>query len=282
MALECPNCQESQVEVLGFTESAKTELRCALCDHAWLYHREPATPPRPVPLTYQQAHAAFPKAEDVTAEVRSRVASLKAEFLTKEPEPDPQAAAHWTRYQGVFSDAGLVSAPPDELKSFANTSTGAGIGNMSVFNRAWNEAGDEAAAEQLRGVLTYLLRGPADLALEDRLTKLIDPEDPAGMTGFRESLLTKVLCVMEPTRFLPILIYTSPKGGKREIARNVFGLELPAPEATSWTRGRLACWSNDLLVELVGDGFADLQHASQFLWWAKDLNAPATASEMGI
>ncbi len=90
------------------------------------------------------------------------------------------------------------------------------------------------------------------------------------MTGFRESLLTKVLCVMHPERFLPILIYTSKAGGKREIARAVYGLDLPRPEVTSWTRGRLACWSNDLLVGLLGDGFQDLQHASQFLWWAKD------------
>lgn len=69
--------------------------------------------------------------------------------------------------------------------------------------------------------------------------RLIDPLDDLGMTGFRESLLTKVLCVMSPQRFLPILIYTSPAGGKREIARAVFGLELPAPETTLRTRGRL-------------------------------------------
>lgn len=119
-------------------------------------------------------------------------------------------------------------------------------------------------------MVEYLLRGPADMALEDRLDALIDPQGPIGMTGFRESLLTKVLCVAEPSRFLPILVYTSDAGGKREIARSVFGLDLPAPERTSRTRGRLACWSNDLLVARLGEGFADLQHASQFLWWAKD------------
>lgn len=45
---------------------------------------------------------------------------------------------------------------------------------------------------------------------------------------------------------------------------------MPAPKATSWTQGRLIFWSNDLLIELVGAGFADNQHAAQFLWWAKD------------
>jgi hypothetical protein len=150
---------------------------------------------------------------------------------------------------------------------------------MSVFNKAWGEAGDQLAAEQFRRVVDYLLRGDDGLPIEDRLQRLIDPTDSVGMTGFRESMLTKVLCVMAPDRFLPILTYTSVNGGKREIARSVFGLDLPAPEATSWTKGRLACWSNDLLVDLLGDRFVDLQHASQFLWWAKDrtLSAEHTA-----
>ena len=50
------------------------------------------------------------------------------------------------------------------------------------------------------------------------------------MTGFKEALLTKVLCVMYPERFLSLLTYTSPRGdGKREIAR-AYGLEPPEPQ----------------------------------------------------
>ncbi len=90
------------------------------------------------------------------------------------------------------------------------------------------------------------------------------------MTGFRESLLTKVLCIVEPERFLPILIYSSEAGGKRQSAESVFGRSLPPAAKTSMTRGRLACWSNDLLVRAPGDGFVDLQHASSFLWRPKD------------
>ncbi len=36
------------------------------------------------------------------------------------------------------------------------------------------------------------------------------------------------------------------------------------------TPGRLVVWSNDLLLQMVGSDFPSLQHASQFLWWAKD------------
>lgn len=57
------------------------------------------------------------------------------------------------------------------------------------------------------------------MPVDDRLQELIDPHADLGMTGFRESLLTKVLCVVEPDRFLPILNYTSKAGGKREIAK---------------------------------------------------------------
>ncbi len=75
-------------------------------------------------------------------------------------------------------------------------------------------------------------------------------------------------CIPEPKRFLPIVKYTGA-AGKKEIAETVFGLRLPDPEATSFTIGRLIIWSNDLLMELVGDLGHNTQ-ASRFLWWAKD------------
>ncbi|KPI16136.1 hypothetical protein OV450_2467 [Actinobacteria bacterium OV450] len=61
------------------------------------------------------------------------------------------------------------------------------------------------------------------------------------MTGFKEALLTRVLCVTDPDRFLTILKYTTEAGGKREIARMVYGLELPSPESVNWTRGGSSC-----------------------------------------
>ena len=44
---------------------------------------------------------------------------------------------------------------------------------------------------------------------------------------------------------------------------------LPAAEKVAWTIGRLVVWSNDLLRSLVGNDIPDLQHAAQFLAWAK-------------
>ena len=142
-------------------------------------------------------------------------------------------------------------------------------GNMSVFNDAWNEVGSEPAASEVRQMIEYLLRGPQSVPLEERLTQLIEGTKPFGIRGFKEALLTKVLCVVFPDRYLTILKYTGT-AGKREIARSIWGLELPDPENVTWRIGRLVVWSNDLLLALIGDGFETQQHAAAFLWWAKD------------
>jgi hypothetical protein len=215
-----------------------------------------------------EARAVFDSSSAVQPEAQERFRALKDRFLVDQPETDPAVAPFWAKYKAIFSVGGLPDADPTDLKAFANSAIGAHPGNLSVFNKAWNQAGDVASAQRLRGVLDHLLRGPGEL--EDRLTTLIDPLDDRGMTGFRESLLTKVLCVVDDKRFLPILKYTTAAGGKREIAGAVFGVQLPAPEATSMTIGRLACWANDHMVQMIGDGFQDLQHAAEFLWWAKD------------
>lgn len=178
-------------------------------------------------------------------------------------------APYWARYQAVFSAAGLAVCNRQDLKDFANNTTGANPGNMSVFNRAWNEMGEKDAASRTRASIEYLLRGPDMVPVEDRLTRLILGESVQGMTGFRESLLTKVLCIVEPDRFLPLLMYTGT-AGKREIAAHLYGVRLPARESTAMTRGRLIYWSNDLLLELAGDGFVDPVHVAEFLWWASE------------
>ena len=74
-----------------------------------------------------------------------------------------------------------------------------------------------------------------------------------------------MLCVVEPERFLPVLKYSAPTDGKKEIAKLVFDLDLPPAEKVAWTIGRLVVWSNDLLRSLVGNDIPDLQQATQFL-----------------
>jgi hypothetical protein len=65
---------------------------------------------------------------------------------------------------------------------------------MSAFNTEWNRLGPADAASRVRDAIEYLLYGPEDTYIEDRLTNLINGVRGSGMKGFREALLTKA-CV---------------------------------------------------------------------------------------
>lgn len=270
-----PTCHTDEfVRLVETLTGSQRRVGCSQCGHEWL-RGEPEAPKAKQP-TLAEVHKTFPSAADVDPVRLARASALKAKFLAREPEPDPDVAPYWAKYQRIFSAEGLPTAAPQDLKDFANATVGANPGNMSVFNTAWNEMGAEAGADHVRAAVEYLLRGPDTVPLEDRLTRLISDTDPAAMKGFKESLLTKVLCVVYPDEYLTILKYTG-QAGKREIARSVWGLELPDPEHVHMTIGRLIIWSNNLLLALIGDGFATQQHAAEFLWWAKD--QPATPGD---
>lgn len=267
--LDCEACGADweAVQLVAKLPDSRRKLRCGSCGHEWL--RGKASPQKVALPTLAEIRQRFPKPGDVDPAKLARADELKAEFLAREPEPEPNVAPYWAKYQQIFSAKGLPTADPQDFKDFANSNIGANPGNMSVFNDAWNEIGPEPAAAQVRKAIEYLLRGPEATPIEDRLTELINDTKVFGMKGFKEALLTKVLCIVYPDRYLTILKYTG-HAGKREIARSIWGLELPDPQKVNWTIGRLIIWSNDLLLALIGDGFQTQQHAAAFLWWAKD------------
>ncbi|MFJ9539747.1 hypothetical protein ACIRPX_21095 [Streptomyces sp. NPDC101225] len=265
----CPLCSDDEdIEVVRALEGGRRMVKHR-CGYTW-EHKEPVDPKKKPSYSFLDLQARFPKPEDVEPGRLERAARLKAQYLATKPAFDPEVAAYWKKYQNIFSADGLRTCDPRVLKDFANSDVGAHPGNQATFNSAWNELGDAAAGEATRRTIEHLLYGPADVPLEDRLQELLSGTRPFAMTGFKEALLTRVLCVVHPERFLSILKYTTEAGGKREIARAVYGLELPAPESVNWTLGRLILWSNDLLHALVGEGFANQQHSAAFLWWAKD------------
>jgi hypothetical protein len=267
MAVMCPQCGSSEIDLKEVLEDERRRIRCESCGHEWL--RGEARVVYKSTTSIDDLRLRFPSPDDVEASVAERAERLKREFLAANPSSTPQALDFRERYQRIFSRQGIEQAAPAELKYFANSNLAGNPGNMSVFNTAWNEMGEEEAARRVKGAVEYLLYGPEDSFLEDRLTNLIEGRHGLGMPGFREALLTKVLCMVEPTRFLPINKYTG-QAGKKEIAKWAYDLNLPRPQSVSWTIGRLIIWSNDLLLELAGEGFQDTEHAASFLWWAKD------------
>ncbi|SDE60903.1 hypothetical protein [Auraticoccus monumenti] len=273
--LACAQCgTDDDIEFLGKAADGRIRLRCTVCDLEWV--RGTAVEQRSRPLTIERTKARFPGRDDVSASTWERVDQAKVDFLTHQPETDPAVAPYFARYREIFSADGLDGCDPQDLKDFANSSIGASPGNQSTFNQRWKELGEVEASRRTRETLRYLLHGPEDKPLEDRLNALIEDTAPVAMPGFKEALLTRALCVAHPDRFLPLLVYTSARGGKREIAEAVYGLKMPKPEVVTWTLGRLIVWSNDVLVDLLGDGFHDLAHASHFLnsrWAARTVPA---------
>jgi hypothetical protein len=267
--ITCPTCASEDINGTPQPDS-RLLIHCNDCGHEWLRGEARRDPARPAVRTIDSLHAAFPTAADVRPDVRERVMLLQSEFLLERPEPDPLVEAYRERYAALFTREGLRTATPDQLLHFANSTTVADPGNMSGFNRAWKTAGPDKAAGQVRGSIEHLLFGPESLPLEDRFTSLVDgTKKGLGFPSFKESLLTKVLCVVEPERFLPVVKYTAAAGGKKELAKVVFELDLPPVEKGAWTIGRLAVWSNDLLRSLVGNDIPDLHQAARFLQWAK-------------
>jgi hypothetical protein len=273
--IACPKCHSEDINGTPQADS-RLLIHCNDCGTEWLRGEARRDPGRPAVQTIDSLHAEFPTAAAVRHEIRERVALLESEFLLDRPEPDPEVPDYRKRYQELFSREGLSTAPADDLLAFANSNTIASPGNMSGLNRAWKTQGPDKAAQKVRESIEFLLHGPDSLRLEDRLTQLIDGTKAIGFPSFnKEPLLTKVLCVVEPDRWLPVLKYSAATDGKKEIAKLVFDLDLPPAAKTSWTIGRLATWSNDLLRSLVGNDIPDLQLATQFLAWAK--NQPPTS-----
>ncbi len=263
----CPDCGSHDIDLVENVTDGRKHLLCCACDRDWL-HGEATSRSEPV-SNYEAALRRFPTIADVAEQDAHRAGQLKQQFLLLRPELDPKVTPFWEKYRLSFSLEHMDTTPDQDFKDFVNSPVGAYAGMMTVFNDAWNDMGAEAASRRARDSLRYLLYGPEHVPIEDRLTHLIRGDSSMGMTGFRESLLTKVLCIAHPEQFLPITMYTG-SAGKREIAQTVYGLRLPKPEAVAATPGRLVFWSNDLLRELVGDGWLSMQHASRFLWWAKD------------
>ncbi|MEJ2867944.1 hypothetical protein WCD74_09230 [Actinomycetospora sp. OC33-EN08] len=306
MALACPSCEAAAAEYVGMADDGRNEMRCTACGHHWMLGAKPVSPravtPKPVktptpraarapstPRAVRTAPAAsaassveaapvvrrFPTLDDVPDEKLRRLAALKAAWPRERPRPDPYAADFRRLYELMFSRAGLPHAEPGQLKDFVTSDVLALSGNTSSFSREWRKLGDRDASRRFRDAVEYLLRGesgddeqsPDDPPLEDRFTALADQTSPHAMPGAREAVLTHVLAVARPERFLPVLTVDGGSGGegKRELVASVLGLELPAVDRTRHTIGRVACGSNDLLVDALGAGFSDLDDAAAFL-----------------
>ena len=255
--LTCPVCRSGELELVERLADDRRTVRCTACDHQWT--RGEAKTAAPLPSSSADLQARFP---DRTAVDPARLEQVKALAATAAPT---EPGHDWSHYQQVFSREEITGCDPRDLKAFVNETPGATNATTASFNRAWDKMGEHEASSRTRNTIRYLLYGPETVPLPDRLTRLILGQGGLGMTGFKEPALTRVLHAMAPESYLPIWTYGAARGGKREIAKRVYGLTLPEVAKEQLTIGRLALWSNDLLVDLAGDDFDDLTQAATFL-----------------
>ncbi len=268
--ISCSACHsDNDIQLDSVAANGAKVFRCEECGNRWspvALTTLPAFTRTPV----QMAKGRFANPSMVSAAQTARVKRVKTRFLKAHPTAEDTQIESWSRYSEMLSQEGLAAASAQDLRELATTGTGVRAGSMSIFNRTWKQLGDDEAAERTRASIEYLLRGPGEVALEDRLTHLITGVEVDGMAGLKEDFFTKMLHIAEPDRFLPILTYADEETGKRDLTLAVYGLHLPKVDQTAMQIGRLAVWSNDLLLELVGEGFEGTHHAAEFVWWAKD------------
>lgn len=259
-AVMCPlDVGHEDVEVIEVLLDGRQKARCPDCDFSWVHGvAQPAISSRAA----QQTSLRMPTADAVSAAAMDRAERLKPVFLSqKHAGLDPRVPAFWAKYQHIFSEEGLLDADPADLRAFGKDTSGSNLGIQATFRGAFDD-NPEYSAGQVRQVVDYLLRGTGK-PLEDRLTDLVNGKLPFSFPGFKELLLSKVLSVVYPERFLTLLTYEQ----KTIAAKDVYGLDLPAYDRARI--GHQIVRSNDLLAELAGDGFMHGPHAGEFLWWAQ-------------
>ena len=278
----CPVCaSDEDIHVDAKLDDGRLQVRCGDCGTGWM-HGQPTAPATKPMSSFDKAWLRFPTPAMVTSGRAARVAELKQQFLAITPVEDPAVAPYWRHFQQVFSRNGLWTCKPQDLKDFANSDVGANPGNMSVFNTAWNQMGGgrRGRAGTVHESTACSTGVPDDIPLEDRLTHLIVGQQGHGndrVSG--ESLLTRVLCVVQAGRGSSRSSPTPVRGPESATyTQTVFGLKMPKQDQVSMQIGRLGRLdATTCSSDLVGDGFASCQHASAFLWWAKDQHFGAEA-----
>jgi hypothetical protein len=264
----CPRCRGDDLELVGKLQGTARIVRCVRCGHEW---QRGELPPQTEPgqTREQRLRARFPTAADVPADRLGALDRIASSFERTVPAEEEEFVA---QYQDVFSRNRLRDMTAEDFQRFYRSTHIASAGYAAWgLDRNFLERDPQEYTRQIREAIHYLLYSPKG-SLESRLTDLIDERGRLGVRGVKETVLTKVLAVVYPDRIFSLATYDSPSGGKRQIARKVLDLELPARDSVDWTIGKLIIWSSDLFAEIGRRWFEDLRVASRFFWclWRMD------------
>jgi len=158
-----------------------------------------------------------------------------------------------------------------ELRKIWTTRAYGSPGPQANLNRTLRDA-DEAEYERILEIVEYLCWGGGNDA--SRIDRVLD--DPEyKVNGLGESVISKLLAICYPDRYLCVYPY-SGKQGKLRMLR---ALDLQEPHADA-TRGRRHVDSNDRLRKRLEPFFpADPWGMMRFLYWYLDWDGESTPGE---
>jgi 5-methylcytosine-specific restriction protein B len=172
----------------------------------------------------------------------------------------------------IISSEGLRGFDLAAFRRIFNSSRYGGTGPQSVLNASLRPMGPDEL-EAFADSIEFLLRG--DAPIEARIRRLLDPVD-LGVRGLGESVITKLLSIAEPERFIPVFVYTGPKGKGVMLTR----LDLDTEETDDLPRAERAVRSNDVLRERLEPYFpGDPYGMKEFLYWLLDQPEEETPPE---
>lgn len=180
-----------------------------------------------------------------------------------------------------LSKSALEHPDRDRLKYLVSTNLYGSPGPQSTFNKYLNDA-TEAELARLGETLRNLLYG-ADSG--DPLGARIDAALDADIAGLGEAIVTKMLSLVHPERFIPVFVTQSARAMGKKALMSHPALELEFPDAG--TRGELAVETNDLLRERLEPWFGDDTFAmKEFLYWlngqVKKIVTPPKVADRGF
>lgn len=260
MATKCPHCGSERVELRASVGGTGKRFRCDSCLKAWTTgtgsrsgrsggargsSRNPGFPSTAV-LTPEEAQERFEML--LSAHARAGATATDTERTWRE------------EMRAKLARDAIATAGLPVFKEIATSKNVATTGPQTAFYKELNKLGDDEGGRKARETAEFLLYGD-DGSLSERLTALIGGE--RGMPGFREALLTKILAIAEPTKFLPILTAK----GKAAFVQHIWGVRLELDKKQ--TAGDQVVATNDALVERLAPTFPDLLDAAAFLWWSQ-------------
>jgi 5-methylcytosine-specific restriction enzyme B len=233
-------------QLVETVRTAARELKPCF-DAVWAAEK-PAPPPRPAATADQDLLA------------------LKSLFLDEVGYPradDESRSGERAHFAELLAPAKLASLSQADFRRIAGGSGYGAPGPQSILFTELRD-GDERTYDRVLVAVNYLLWDDVD-DVETRINRVLD-EDDLGVRGMKDSVIMKLLAIVDPDRFLPVFPLTGDKGKASLLA----ALDLDPPPFDAST-GQRHVDANDRLRELTepllpGDAWGQMQ----FLYWVKE------------